>query len=425
MSELSLSTQYKMQKLDIDGISVTGLFLSLEIFENIYSPTLHGSISLIESDTSNFLDKHNIEGIESISFQFTNANDEQLFFSGYLNGIRNKVIMNQKITYVFDFHSISLLKNECEFVTEKFTNLKPEDIVEKMIDRVEGSWDRKIGTGLPMTFIGNRRRPFDIIKYVLKNGVNNNRAYISDSDKEKTSTASGIGGFLLWETIEGYRFAGLDNVQSGQSGNEFDSFESRLQNNNLSIQTSMQTILSYDFKVLGDFQNKLRAGAFNNASIIFDLDKGLYKKIVYKDDSNMTEKQKENSCDHPTRYLFAFTSNERFESTCEKAPENYWDKTKLNLSQNTAGHNTLIDQVGTFILPPRFTMKAGDVIKVKLPKVDSGSGGGYDRKHSGRYIISQVGHHIFSSGEAYTKVKTIRSSIQKDDASSSNTSEKK
>ena len=43
---------------------------------------------------------------------------------------------------------------------------------------------------------------------------------------------------------------------------------------------------------------------------------------------------------------------------------------------------------------------------------------GTDKKHSGKYIIQAVSHHFFNDGKAYTKVKTIRSTTQQDEASS-------
>ena len=67
-------------------------------------------------------------------------------------------------------------------------------------------------------------------------------------------------------------------------------------------------------------------------------------------------------------------------------------------------------------------MSAGDVFDCKIPKVKDDDGknadGQYDKKHSGQYIIEQVGHHFFQDGKAYTKIKTNRSTIQQNDATS-------
>ena len=179
----------------------------------------------------------------------------------------------------------------------------------------------------------------------------------------------------------------------------------------------MDSIIDYDFKQIGDIQSKMRSGAFRSVNVSFDMDKGLYKEVVYEDESIMTDKQKE-AVKVPTRYMWKPYSNERFENKCTKAPDNEHDQSRRYLSQNTARQNTFADQFGNFTLPPRFAIRAGDYFEIKIPKVQSEKGGGYNEKHSGRYVIKQVGHHIMNDGHAYTRVQTVRSTTQQDDSSS-------
>ena len=65
-------------------------------------------------------------------------------------------------------------------------------------------------------------------------------------------------------------------------------------------------------------------------------------------------------------------------------------------------------------------IKAGDRFNCKLNKIKGErSQGDPDKKHSGRYIVQAVGHHIYADGKAYTRIKTIRSTIQQNESSSS------
>lgn len=132
----------------------------------------------------------------------------------------------------------------------------------------------------------------------------------------------------------------------------------------------------------------------------------------------MTDKQKEALGDKPTRYMSRPFSNERYENSCEKAQKEKNDQAKQFLAQNQVSQNTFDDQCGTFTLPPQLTIRAGDSLKVRIPKVESEKGQGIDEKHSGKYIIRQVGHHFMSDGRAYTKLTTIRSTVQQDDKTS-------
>ena len=131
----------------------------------------------------------------------------------------------------------------------------------------------------------------------------------------------------------------------------------------------------------------------------------------------MTEKQKE-AVKFPTRYLWKPYTNEKFMSGCDKAQPNTGDQSRLCLSQNITRQNTFDDQLGEFTLPPHFEMSAGDTIDVKLSKVESEKEGGYDEKHSGKYVIKALGHHFTVDGRAYTKIATIRSTTQQDEEQS-------
>ena len=413
---IQLPNQFVINKIDIDGKGVEGLFQTMSLFENIYSPAITGSIVLLDSDGANFIEKEQIEGSEKFEISFKNSMDEELKFRGFLNGLRNRVIKGAKIMYTFDFYSEAIRRNELEFVLRRFENTPPEDIATAMTQKLDGRFDKFTGKGLPMNFLGSRKSPRDVMEYVLKHGVTTN-SEVTDNGNEQKEESKGTTGFLWWETLDGFRFASVDDLHDGKAGNDQGEFKVQLQNNNVSMEDSMKGIIEHDFKTMGDIQSKMRSGAFRSTFITMDLDKGLYKEIEYNGESSMTDKQKE-AVPKPTRYMWRAFSNERHEAGCFKAAENAWDQSKLSMTQSNSRHNTFNDQTGTFTLPPRFKIRAGDSIEVKIPKTVSEKGGGYDQKHSGKYVVSQVGHHLFSDGRAYTKLTTIRSTVQQDDASS-------
>ena len=56
MSEnFSLSTQFEIGSIKIDGNDVIGLFNSISIYENINSPLVTGTIVLLETDKNQFV----------------------------------------------------------------------------------------------------------------------------------------------------------------------------------------------------------------------------------------------------------------------------------------------------------------------------------------------------------------------------------
>ena len=410
-------TQYQIDSITIDGIDVVGLFFSISIFENIYSPVITGSITIMDSDGAGFIEENQIEFIEPVEFSFKNATGETLSFEGILNGLRNEVVKNQKKMYLIDFTSNAVRENEKKFITEAFVEQAPEDIVRKMISEVGGQEAIISGTGKPMTFLGTRRRPTDIIKYVLTHGVSQESS-ATTKENEREETTKGTTGFLCWETLDGYRFATVDDILDAKVGDTHPEYTIDRANRSVSMEKAMKNVIAYKFNNIGDFQSKLRSGAFKNIVVSFDLDKGYYKEYTYDDTANMTDKQREAAGDVPTRIMMRPYTNEQHQNECQKAQDDQYDQSRQYLAQNNVRQNTFNDQSGNFTLPPSYAIRAGDSFEVKIPKVESEKGGGIDKKHSGKYIVKQVGHHFFQDGRAYTKITTVRSTIEQDDTSS-------
>ena len=328
-SNFSLPTQFEINAIKIDGEDVIGLFQSISIFENIYSPVITGSIVLMDSDFADFIQKYEIEGNEEIEFEFTNALDEILEFKGILNGLRNKASKNQRTLYTFDFTSDQVRINEGIFITNKFDSKGPEEIVKDMIKQLEGKEDKIQGKGKPMTFIGSRRRPTKVIEHVLTHGVAEGKSKPSSTEKGKSrdEQTKGTTGFLCWQTLDGYRFSSIDEVLEGTAGEDAGTKTHQVQNKSLDMQTVMESIIDYDFKMLGDTQTKQRSGAFKNTVVSMDLDKGLYKEYTYEDEKNLTEKQKKIN-KSSTRIMVRPYMNEHFEDSCTIASKDTWDQSR-------------------------------------------------------------------------------------------------
>jgi hypothetical protein len=424
-SNFGSPTQYETTKIEIDGEDIVGVFFSISIFEDVYRPCVTGNIILQDTVTSNegesFIEKQNFEFIEPIEVEFKNANGNTLSFKGVLNGLRNEYVKNSIKYYTIDFTSESVRENEKKFVVKSFKDIAPEAIVSEMIELVGGSLDSN-ATGKNMQYLGSRKRPLDIVKYVCTHGLSQDTEATENED-ELEEEAKGSTGFLCWETCQGYNFETIDDVLSGKVGTEHKDYKTVLANRGAGMTELMKNIVRVEFNQIGDFQTKLRSGAFGGKNISFDMDSGVYKEYTFYNENSMTEKQKEAFPEGSiSRYFSKPIDNQKFSQECEKAQPLTGDQSRAYLNQNAGRQNTFSDQTGYFTLYPTFSMKAGDSFECQINKPkDEKGGGGPDKKHSGRYAIQAVGHHLFQDGKAYTKIKTIRSTIQQDESSSTQT----
>ncbi len=420
MSQAEQSVQFKINKITIEGKDIKGLLLSLDYYESIYIPACGGSLSIMDSAHAGFIEENNIEFIEKIELEFENANGETFQFKGVLNGLRNETAKQSLKTYTMDYTSECVRKNEQEFIIKRFKNKNPKNIVEEMIKKIGGKMDKSSGNGEPMNFLGNRRRPTDIIKHVCIEGVDKGK--VSDpndsSGKPQEKDIKGTTGYLCWETADGYRFAPVTDVMKGSAGGQTQEYEYKMQNVGESLGDAMKAIVSFEFQQIGDYQSHQRGGAFRNKLISFDMDKGLWCEFEQKDKTDTSQKMASETKKFSRVFCRPFT-NERYENGTQKAQNNKYDQSRKFLSQNAISQNNAPDSIGYFTVPLAPSIRAGDLFKCKIYKVvGEGGSGGYDRKQSGKYVVKQVGHHFGGDGKGYTRISTMRSTKQQNDASS-------
>ncbi len=425
-------TEYKFKSIDIivegEPRTIRPLFFGMDIYENIYMGGITGSVTIVDTDTGGFIEENDIEFIEEFSFEIESVTGEVLKFDGFLNGIRNESIKQQKRVIVIDFNSKATRLNEGNFVTKRFKGETPHDIAKEMSERLKTEIDESQSQdqGQPLHFLGSRKKPLDIMKYVLKHGVPTGTSESSDQEDKKEQTASGTSGYLFWETLDGIRFSSIDKLLEGSQFKEHEEYKYQTSQKSLPMEQACRGIIDYNFPQLGDFQSKLRHGTFKTKHISFDWNSGEYREYIFeakegtgtKNGATATKLQKE-ALPKITRYIYKLFDNERMEEKCEKAKKDAYDQSRNSQQQGISRQNSFSDQHGRVTLPPQFEVRAGDTINLNITKTSSSDAAGEtNKKHSGKYLVKQISHHIHTDGKAYSQISTIRSVTQQDDQTS-------
>lgn len=416
MSEIVQPAAVICKSVTIDGVDVIGLTLNIDIHENIFTSVVVGSISIMDSDGAKFIEDNKIEFNEDFEFSFEGAgSDNTIIFKGVLNGLRSETTRDATKIYTIDFTTKELRSNEETFITKKFLDEKPEDVLTYTLQEKLGAQEIDVSgvTGMPMEFLGSRRKPFWIIKHVLTNGVVSPEVGDGQDEEKEQKELKNNTGFLCWQTLSesgenAYRACDLDKLLQGNFESHTD-FRNQSMNTPKDIEQKMKNIVKYDFKTIGDIQSKMKSGAFKSKVVSFDMDTGLYKEFEHTAENDMTDKQKQ-IVTKPTRYLVKNFTNDKFGKSCEKHPPNTGDQSRNSLAQNNSRQNTFNDQSGIMVLYPQFKMHAGDLIDVKIQKYStSDSSKMPNEKHSGKYLIKQISHQIEMNGKSYSQITVLRS----------------
>ena len=413
-------SQYKIDNISIDGEDIMGLFVSMEIYENIFIPLVTGNIEFLDTDGAGFVEDNRIEFNEDFEFMITSADKKNLRFKGVLNGVEKEGSSGNKKLYKVNFVSKEMRQNDQEFISKKIKGT-PKDVVTEMIEKIGGQLDAKGGSGTEMEFVSGRWKPLHVMKYALTHGVSG-QSRATNNDKQQEETASGTTGFLCWQVLDKgenkYRMCPVDELLKG-AFETHEPYEMKTNMRGASAEEDLNSIVEYNFQDMGDIQTKMKCGAFRATVVSFDMDKGLYKEYDYdgsQEKNLMTDKQK-SIVEKPTRVLMRPYTNDKFAESCRAAQDNTGDQSREFLQQNNARQNTFNDQSGGVTLYPQFGVHAGDIIELKINKVKSGDSkgaGGENQKHSGKYVVKQIGHHFANDGRCFSKITTIRSSVQQD-----------
>jgi len=407
---------YRINSIRIKDVDVVGLYVQVDIYENIFLGGITGSVSMLETDAAKFIEDNEIKFIEEITFEFTNSLDQTLEFNGFINGYKDNVVIGNKRLYTLDFVSKGVRMNEMVFVNKAYRNALPSDIAIDMAKKLNPDADiQNVDIGVPMTYLVPNIKPLEVMKYVNDNAISTNSKITENDDRDKE--AKGTAGFCFWETISGYRFASMDSLSKGFSFNTWQDYGTTLANNSNSFDEQMRTISEYNFPALGNFQHKLRTGTLQSKHYSMDIDSGIFSRINYDAQGELVKDDMAGSVSGPTRIFSTIYSSELHEPKCKKAQPHVWDQTRKSTQQGVAKQNAFTDKHGRITLPPQFDMRAGDTIDIKITKASpNDSPGGFDPNTSGTYIIHQVGHHILNNGRAYTKLAILRSIDQDTEA---------
>lgn len=412
-ANLDQPAKVQMNSVIIDGVDVLGMFVSIEIFENIFIGGVTGSLVIMDNDGVSFIEKQELEFTEDISFEFVNAAGVQLKFEGQMNGLRGEQTSQQIKMYTIDFTSKQVRKNEMVFINRAFVKESPEAIVQEMVEeKLGGTYivGSKGAQGEPMTWVAGNRKPIDIIRYVLNHGVAIDGQPTYSKNDDGTGTSTGSSGFLCWETLDGYRFCSMKNLfEEGNFAPTHTEYANRLANTPISGQQKMKTIMSYDFPQLGDAFQKIRSGSVKNRLVSFDLDTGVLNNLMFEAQTGDVTEKLRGIVEQPTRTLVKMFTNEKFRNSCEIEAADVGDQSRKYLSQTISRQNNFSDTHGRITLAAQYNVRAGDMIDIQIYKIQyGGTSREPQTKHSGKYLISQVGHHFFRDGHSYTKLALIR-----------------
>ena len=376
----------------------------IDYFESLESPTISMTVTFIDIDQ--VLGREGITGGEYIDLTVKDGEVDEFKITSkkqklILNSVRNMITETNKQVATLEFVSVESIINETARVNKKYTG-KVSDTVLNLLTNGKDSDKKGIQSSKNLekddtvnsySFVGNLKRPFDIIQWLCP--------------KSQASTES--FGFLFYETLDGYQFRSIKSLleqkpitytQTDKPGDQ--GFFKILQNN---------------LNQTNDIGINMRMGMYANRTLYVDIENQTFQEVDFKITDlklNKPVKLLDGIENFPTRLMLRVNDFGVAQKGSKKDEVQPLSELAVYQNKSYIRNNLLFSQSLNISIPLNTTLRAGNAINIKLPlkKDDKGSktdsyGNEKTNDPSGKYLICEL-RHLIGGGSAETQLKLIR-----------------
>lgn len=393
--------------------NVTGQVLQVNIFEDVFSPFITGSLILKES--YDFMNLFPLVGEEILDLIVTTPQLPNAKINGrfHIYKMSDRTVVGDKTTvYELNFISIESLVDMNKKISKVFSG-KISDIIKPFIaDQMDGLESEK------QYIIENTRNS---IKYISNFwSPVKNLSFLADNAISETQSPS----FLFFENRDGFNFRSLENLYKGNVVQKFvydrytrDNFP--MGGNALNITEDYRRIGEYSVPVAYDYMDRTRSGMLASKLFSYDSTKKSYTVRNYSAGSRFGSQVHLNP--NP---LFTSKPVSRAVSRFFLYPRafetftSFGDTTNARILQERTSFLKMAEaQKLNISVPGRCDYTVGQVVDVYLTKMAPARKNDQqdelvDKILSGKYLVAAINHTIKRDGHDCT-MELIKDSSMK------------
>ena len=372
----------------------------IDYYESIESPSISMTVTFIDIDQ--VIGREGITGGEYIDLTVKDGDVDEFKITSkkqklMLNSVRNMVTETNKQVATLEFVSAESIINETSRVNKKFTG-NVSNTVEELLksDKKGVQSSKKLDKDNSVnsySFVGNLKRPFDTIQWLCP----------------KTQSSTKDFGFLFYETLDGYVFKSIKSLleqepitytQTDRPGDQ--GFFKILQNN---------------LNQTNDVGMNMRMGMYANRTLYVDIENQTFEEVDFKItdlDLKRPPKLLDGIEDFPTRLMLRVNDFGVAQKGAKKDEVQPISELAVYQNKSYIRNNLLFSQSINISIPLNTTLRAGNIINIRLPvkKDDKGTetnsyGNERTNDPSGKYLVSEL-RHLIGGGSAETQLKLIR-----------------
>ena len=388
--------------------------------EHLFRDTVEAQITV--SDTgAKFNGKSLTEGLpvvgtEDVSIKLHDSYSNTLELDLVVNKVSIPTSDTQKEIVILTMTSEEFIRNHQEIARVKkrydgrisdhvknilSENLKAKNIKDENIQETSNNYN----------FIGNRKKPLYILRWLSKKSFSN-----------KDGKSGDTAGFVFYENRDGFNFKSLDSLFAQSPKEKFiynDTPEG------ISVSSQLQNVKISKFSIDNTLtaNRKLSMGAYNTKLIAFDPFNCDYKEVVQSADeaksgttlsSKKLPKLNEKFTDVPTRTTYILRDTGTLpkgdvEEQLKLSDKEIFEPAKI-LNQATRRYNQLSLYSVDIEIGLDLSYKVGDTVEIELKSLNQQDDGERNKMVGGEYLVMSLRHTLLTKN-AVTRLGLVRDSI--------------
>ena len=388
------------------SVNMLGQVNFIKYFEDVVDPSLHMDITI--ADTNGLINKLPIRSGSVVKIQLTHPSQEDpVQMSLIVTNISGHIIDNKREIYTLTCETKGALSNHTNRVWKKYTGSIAATVSTIINEKIEGEINEVDTTSNELEFYGNYRRPFKVISDLCR------KAIPSTSGSSKIGN-EGTAGYLFYETQDGYNFRSIDKIFKDDEVRE--TYEMTPFKEALDVSNNFKLASSPSMKESHDIIKKLRSGAFSSSNWYYDV---LTRKVIFnnfKFNKNIELANDEEVV--PTNYkepysrIILSTLDQGTTTPNSKGLDTNTPQRQAEFqAQASARYAAMFSQILDITVPMNLSLRAGNVIDVKFPDLNTGKPEEKNSPESGKYMIAKLSHEFGNPEGDFTGLSLVRDSF--------------
>ena len=400
---------YKIQEFLVEVsegkfIDLTQTVAAIEYVENILSPVVYTNLVLL--NTSGIISNLKLRGGERVRLKISqDATGNNILLDEtnrtfYVSRIGGSTTQGTKELLSMELVPREVFTNETARVFRRYDQSIDKTVIKILKEEINTS--RFSNNNIDPTvnsysFMGNARKPFTVLTWLLPKGIPQTPSGVSGNEK-------GTAGYLFYENKNGYNYKSVDSLFDSNRQAVERYFYSETASRPADPRTNFKILNTPVFRKNVDVLDNLRIGMYSSLNYFLDFNTRTFFVNKYKlsDSYNiMNHASSRDSSpiipnglqDSPSRLMVRMLDSGQMNKSGKL--ETLDNRMKYQ-AQSVTRYNLLFTQTLNITIPLNLNLCVGDVIELEFPNItkDKDKKGLKDNSKSGKYLISKLKHSL-------------------------------